>query len=500
MPMNTRRAGVLLHVSSLPSRHGLGDFGPEAHAFADFLARSGQSVWQMLPLTPINAGAGNSPYSSYSAFAGNVLFISVDLLARSGLVRAEDIHRAPDFPLGRVDYSSAAAWRMHVLEAAFDSALPRLRANAAFEDFCQREEAWLDDYVLFMALKREQNFAPWFAWPMELRLREEAALRAARARLGYSMLQERFYQYLFARQWRDLRRHCTDLGIAIMGDAPIYVSLDSCDVWANRGIFELDDTGLPVYSAGAPPDYFSATGQMWGNPVYAWERLERTGFSWWIQRLAHESRRYDLVRLDHFRGFCAFWQVPACEPTAENGSWIPGPGEKLFEAVSRAVPDLRLVAEDLGVITPDVTELMGRFGFPGMKVLQFAFSENMGQNTYIPHNVVPNSVAFTGTHDNNTTRAWFAEELGPDGRERLRAYVGWNVTEADAADVLIRLTLASVADLAIIPMQDYLGLDGEGRMNMPGVAGGNWGWRLPAGVQTEALSARMRTLAHIYGR
>ncbi len=500
MMRTRRRAGVLLHVSSLPSRHGLGDFGPEAYAFADFLARAGQSVWQMLPLSPVNAGAGNSPYSSYSAFAGNTLFISPDLLVRAGLLRGEDARRAPEFRAARVDYPHAAAWKTRLLEAAFDTAFPRLRGDCAFQAFCHGERAWLDDYALFMALKREQNFAPWYAWPLALRLRDEFALAEARVRLGYHILQERYFQYLFARQWQSLRRYCAELGISIMGDAPIYVSLDSCDVWANREIFVLDDLGLPVYAAGAPPDYFSETGQMWGNPVYDWAHLERTDFAWWIRRLEHERRRCDLVRLDHFRGFCAFWQVPACESTAENGVWIPGPGARLFEAVRRAIPDLHLVAEDLGVITPDVTALMERFGFPGMKVLQFAFSENMGENAYIPHHIAPNSVAFTGTHDNNTTRGWFAGELGHEGRERLRAYVGWKITEADAAEVMIRLALGSVAGLAVVPMQDYLGLGEDGRMNTPGVAGGNWGWRMAPAMLTDELSTRMRTLAWMYGR
>ena len=495
-----RHCGVLMHVTSLPCRHGLGDFGPQAHAFVDFLVAAGQSLWQMLPLTPINAGAGNSPYSSYSAFAGNTLFISPDMLVRQGLLRQADLERSPSFPADRADYGVAASWRGRLLEHAFDNALPRLRKDAAFERFCGSEAFWLDDYCLFMALKREHGGAPWFRWPEGVRLRDRGSLDLARQRLGYDILREKFLQFLFALHWDGLHAYASARGVALIGDTPIYVSLDSCDVWSHRDLFELDDAGLPVFAAGAPPDYFSETGQMWGNPIYAWERQERDGFGWWCRRLGHESRRFDTVRLDHFRGFCGFWQVPACEPTAENGLWIPGPGAKLFRALGRCVPGLSLLAEDLGDITEDVTAVMEEFGFPGMKILQFAFSEDMGRNAYIPHNAVPGCAVYTGTHDNNTTRGWFVRELDAAGRARLSAYVGREVREDQVADVLVRLALGSVARLCVIPMQDYLNLGEEGRMNIPGVAGGNWGWRLRAEMLTDALAVRMRDLAEVYGR
>ncbi|WP_028577898.1 4-alpha-glucanotransferase [Desulfomicrobium escambiense] len=495
-----RRCGVLMHVTSLPCRHGLGDFGPQAHAFVDFLADAGQSLWQMLPLTPINAGAGNSPYSSYSAFAGNTLFISPDMLVRQGLLRQAELDREPSFPTGRVDYAVAASWRSRLLEHVFDNVFPRLRSDAVFERFCRAEAFWLDDYCLFTALKREHGGAPWYRWGEGLRLRRPADLERARQRLGYDILRERYLQFLFSLHWRNLHEYAASRGVAIIGDTPIYVSLDSCDVWSHRELFELDDQGLPVFCAGAPPDYFSETGQMWGNPIYAWERHEKDGFGWWRSRLAHESRRFDMVRLDHFRGFCGFWQVPACEPTAENGLWIPGPGRRLFTELVGSIPGLSLLAEDLGVITADVTELMDEFGFPGMKILQFAFSPDMGKNAYIPHNVVSNCAVYTGTHDNNTSRGWFARELDEAGRARLSAYAGREVREDQAADVLIRMALGSVARLCVIPMQDYLGLGEEGRMNMPGVAGGNWGWRAEDGAMTASLASRMRRLADIYGR
>ena len=495
-----RRCGVLMHVTSLPCRHGLGDFGPQAHAFVDFLARAGQSLWQMLPLTPINAGAGNSPYSSYSAFAGNTLFISPDLLVRQGLLRREELDREPVFPPDRVDYGVAASWRGRLLEHVFDNVFPQLRADAGFEKFCFAESPWLDDYCLFTALKREHGGAPWYRWPQGVRLRDEAALAEARRRLGYDILREKYLQYLFAGHWAGLHAYAGTRGVSLVGDAPIYVSLDSCDVWARRDLFELDDEGRPIYCAGAPPDYFSETGQMWGNPIYAWDRHEKDGFGWWCRRLGHENARFDMVRLDHFRGFCGFWQVPACEKTAENGLWIPGPGARLFEAMRKCLPDLSLLAEDLGVITDDVTALMREFGFPGMKILQFAFSEDMGRNAYIPHNVVENCAVYTGTHDNNTTRGWFSRELDDRGRARLCAYAGREVREDQAADVLIRMALGSVARLCLVPMQDYLNQGEEGRMNMPGVAGGNWGWRVQEGMLTEDLAGRMRELAGIYGR
>lgn len=495
-----RRSGVLLHVTSLPNRYGLGDFGPQAHEFVDFLAAAGQSVWQVLPLTPINSGAGNSPYSSYSAFAGNILFISPDLLVRQGLLQARDVREVPIFPPDRVDYALASSWRTRVLEQAFDNVFASLRRDAAFLRFCREESHWLDDYALFMALKEEHKGAPWYSWPRDLRLRQPAALEQARERLGYALLRERFFQYLFAQHWQALRDYAHGRDVRFLGDAPIYVSLDSSDVWSCQHLFELDAEGRPIFSAGAPPDYFSETGQMWGNPVYAWDRHSRDGYAWWIRRLTHESSRFDLIRLDHFRGFCAFWQVPACDPTAENGLWVPGPGAELFAAVEKKIPGLEIVAEDLGVITPDVVELMNNFDYPGMKVLQFAFSPDMAVNAYIPHRITPRSVVYTGTHDNNTTRGWYAEELGQDGRARLTDYTGQNVTEATVAEVLIRMALGSVAELCIIPLQDYLNLGREGRMNIPGQAGGNWGWRVPGERLSAELERQMLHLSQIYGR
>jgi len=495
-----RRCGVLLHVSSLPGRHGSGDFGPAAHEFVDFLSDGGQGLWQMLPLTPINAGAGNSPYSSYSAFAGNTLFVSPDLLVRQGLLRARDVQHPPSFPPDRVDYAAAALWRGRLLDQAFDNVFAALRSDRGFNAFCRSEAFWLDDYCLFKALKREQGGVSWLRWPRGIRLRERQALELARERLGFDILRERFFQYLFSRQWAGLHEYAAMRGVTLLGDVPIYVSLDSSDVWAHRELFELDAEGLPIYCAGAPPDYFSETGQMWGNPVYDWERQKRDGYSWWAERLRHENARFDMLRLDHFRGFCGFWQVPACEPTAENGVWVPGPGAAFFEAMGESVPGLSILAEDLGVITEDVVAVMDGFGFPGMKVLQFAFSPDMGRNAYIPHHIPRHSAVYTGTHDNNTIRGWFSGELDDEGRRRFCAYAGRDVPPEGAAEAMIRMALGSVAELCVVPMQDYLNLGGEARMNVPGVAGGNWEWRMRPEAAREELAARMRFLAEIYGR
>lgn len=495
-----RRCGVLLHVSSLPGRHGCGDFGPTAHEFVDFLADGGQGLWQMLPLTPINAGAGNSPYSSYSAFAGNTLFVSPDLLVRQGVLRARDAQHPPSFPAGRVDYAATAAWRGRLLDQAFDNVFASLRTDRGFNAFCRSEAFWLDDYCLFKALKREQGGASWLRWPRGIRLREGDALERARERLGFDILRERFFQYLFSLQWEGLHEYAAMRGVALLGDVPIYVSLDSSDVWAHRELFELDAEGLPIYGAGAPPDYFSETGQMWGNPVYDWERQKRDGYSWWAERLRHENSRFDMLRLDHFRGFCGFWQVPACEPTAENGVWVPGPGAAFFEAMQESVPAMSLLAEDLGVITEDVVAVMDAFGFPGMKILQFAFSPDMGRNAYIPHHIPRHSAVYTGNHDNNTIRGWFSGELDDEGRRRFCAYAGRDVPPAGAAEAMIRMALGSVAGLCVVPMQDYLNLGGDARMNVPGVAGGNWEWRMRPEAVREDLAAWMRFLAEIYGR
>lgn len=494
-----RRAGVLLHVTAVPSPVGMGDWGPSALEFLDFLAEAGQSLWQILPLAPTNTGAGNSPYSGYSAFALNPLLVAPQLLARDGFLTARDVANPPTGPEGVVDFAAQTAWRHGLLDAAFDAAWPGLGRDPAFAAFCQEHAAWLEDWALFVALKREAQGAPWYQWDPGVRRRHPQAMDAARQRLGFWIQRERFVQYVAWRQWQDILAYAQRLGIVVLGDVPIYVSLDSCDVWAHPEIFQLDGEGRPIYCAGAPPDYFSPTGQMWGNPVYDWERLEATGFAWWVERLAHEARRVHAMRLDHFRGFCAYWQVPACEPTAENGVWVPGPGRRLFDAVRRRLPEACFVAEDLGVITADVRQLMADLGLPGMRVLQFAFGGG-ADNPYLVHHIPEEAVVYTGTHDNNTSRGWWEDEAGPGVRTHVEDYVGRPVTAEDAAEVMIRLCLMSRARWAVVPLQDYLGLGSAARFNTPGQAAGNWAWRALPGACSSALAQRMRHLAGLYDR
>ncbi|MDR2503971.1 MAG: 4-alpha-glucanotransferase [Deltaproteobacteria bacterium] len=483
--MSERSCGVLLHISSLPSAFGIGDLGPAAHAFALALASAGVRFWQFLPLTPTSEFIGNSPYSSPSAFAGNPLFISPELLCEQGLVSRADVDDAVNLYCrgsapGRVDYRAVCAQRRAVLNAAFARGFASLGEGEDFLHFCRAEASWLDPYALFAAIKEEHGGASWVDWPDALKWREPVFLESWEAKNRRSVLRHKFIQYLFFSQWRVLRRRCAELGLALIGDLPIYVTHDSADVWANPELFQLDGQGAPSSVAGVPPDYFSATGQRWGNPVYDWEAMRQKGFSWWIKRLEHNLRMMDVARLDHFRGFCAYWAIPAEEKTAVNGQWVKAPGRELFSALrGHFGPDLPLVAEDLGVITEDVRELMRDFALPGMKVLQFGFGgEKPALNPDAPFRHSQNSVVYTGTHDNPTTLDWFSS-AAPQEQGNLARYAGRDLGPEDAVDFMLRLALGSPADLAVIPMQDILGLGEEGRMNTPSVAAGNWEWRLP---------------------
>jgi len=493
--MGDRRAGVLLHVTALPGGLGMGDFGPAATDFVDFLASAGQGIWQVLPLAP--TGPGNSPYSSAGAFAISPVLISPQRLVQDGLVSERDLAGAPAGGT-RVDFVQQARWREAILDIALDAVWPGLTRNEAFLAFCHKHAWWLDDFALFQALKRERDGAPWYSWERSVRLRHPQAMDDARRRLGFWIQRERCIQYLAWHQWQEVLAYAQERGVLVMGDVPIYVSLDSSDVWANQRIFQLDGDGRPIFCAGAPPDYFSATGQMWGNPVYDWPYLASTGYAWWVGRMEHEARRAHVLRLDHFRGFCAFWQVPACDPTAENGVWIPGPGRALFHAVAQRLPGLQLVAEDLGVITEDVRHLMDALGLPGMRVLQFAFGGGP-ENPYLPHHIPVQSVVYTGTHDNNTTLGWWQEEASAAVREHVEAYVGHSVGD-NAPEALVRLALMSPARWAVVPLQDFLGLGSQARFNTPGQAWGNWEWCAPAGCLTAALSEKIRSLTVLYGR
>ena len=505
--MNHRAAGILLHVSSLPGRYGIGDLGG-GRALIDSLARARMGIWQVLPLSP--TGYGDSPYQSLSAFAGNPLVVDLGELTAHGWLQTGDLAVAPNFPQERVDFERVAPWRTALLRRAFErfenagSAADR----ADLEVFCRQSQFWLDDYALFAALKREFNEVEWTRWPPALASRIAAALNSSRARLAGEIRFQAFVQWCFFRQWRLLREHARARGVRIVGDLPIFVAHDSADVWANQSLFQLDSHGLPTVVAGVPPDYFSATGQLWGNPLFDWERMAADGYAWWIKRLGQAMQLFDFVRLDHFRGFEACWEIPAGAQTAAAGHWTPGPGAQFFTAATAALGPLPLIAEDLGVITPAVEALRDQFAYPGMRVLQFAFGVDPKAPDYLPHNFIPHSVVYTGTHDNDTTVGWFHSRVGSgttrsaEQIERERDFA-LRYLHSDGREIhwdLIRLAMASVARLAVFPMQDVLGLGSEARMNLPSTTEGNWRWRMGAGQWTADHERRLYELADTYDR
>ncbi|MEW5773374.1 MAG: 4-alpha-glucanotransferase [Thermodesulfobacteriota bacterium] len=500
-PLAERGFGVLLHLTSLPGPYGCGDLGSSARDFARWLARSGASCWQFLPLTPTETFLGDSPYSSPSAFAGNTLLVSPELLMRAGLARLADAQQSLPPARGRADFAAVRRHRDAMLAAAFARAREGLHRDAAYREFREtRDSAWLTDYALFRALKHRHGGKPWTEWPEPLRRRDPQALAAAARDLAGEMEEVRFAQHLFFSQWAQLREHCRELGIVLVGDLPIYVTHDSADVWAHQGLFKLDETGRSTLVAGVPPDYFSKTGQRWGNPVYDWKANAEQGYAWWLSRLAHNLELCDVVRLDHFRGFAAYWEIPAAEKTAINGTWEEGPGEHFFRAVAARFPDLPFIAEDLGDITPDVTALRRAFGLPGMHVLMFGLGGDVGESTNALHHHEAVGVAYSGTHDNNTALGWFRSETGGDDAARFQDYLGHPLTEVNAAAEMVRLALLSPARTAILPMQDLLGLGADARMNVPASENGNWAWRMARGAATPALADALRRKASLFGR
>ncbi|MGX9364502.1 4-alpha-glucanotransferase [Desulfoplanes sp. PS50] len=498
--MTRRASGILLHITSLPSRYGIGDLGPEAYNFVDFLASAKQTYWQLLPLTPTNSGTGNSPYNAYSAFAGNPLLISPDLLLAQRFLSSENLREVPCFPDDRVEYARVAMWKDRLLTIAFENGLSWLPGRSGYQDFKTNNQGWLEDYALFASLKQHFEGLPWYYWPKDIRFRHPSSLDTWRNRLNLQMERERFKQFVFFEQLGNLKGYCATKGVRLFGDMPIYVSLDSCDVWSHPELFDLDANRLPIHVAGAPPDYFSKKGQLWGNPVYDWERMEDNGFAWWTDRLGHNQKLYDTVRLDHFRGFAAFWQVPACSRTARNGVWRPCPGKRLFEKVLSELPDLDIIAEDLGHITDDVRELMDHFGFSGMKVLQFAFSDDLPNSPYIPHNVDKHSVFYTGTHDNNTLQGWYENDISLEERELAAEYLGTGHDFHGLHWAMIRAVMMSVAHVCVFPLQDVLELGGEARMNRPSETDGNWAWRVRRERLSEAVARKLARMVWLYGR
>ena len=490
-----RSSGILLHPTSLPGRWGIGELGAEAFKFIDFLSDAGQSLWQILPLGP--TGYGDSPYQCFSAFAGNPLLVSLDRLVKDGLLTERDLG-TPDLPQDRVDYGAVIEFKLPLLQLSFER-LQRGASSAhatAFSEFCAAQAGWLDDYALFMAIKQEHSGASWNLWKRDIATRQPEALERWSHALARQVTLQKYLQYLFFSQWHQVKAYANERGIRIVGDAPIFVAYDSADVWANSHLFYLDEQGHLTVVAGVPPDYFSATGQLWGNPLYRWDQMAETGYAWWIDRVKMTLGTVDIVRLDHFRGFEAYWEVPADEETAINGRWVPGPGAALFTALERALGDLPIIAEDLGVITPQVEALRDQFHLPGMKVLQFAFDDD-ARNPYLPHNYSRDCVAYTGTHDNDTTLGWLWS-LGHAEREAVRCYLGRD--GSDIAWDLWRLALSSVADISIVPLQDVLRLGTAARQNTPGKASGNWSWRFRAEALTPDLARGIRLLTATYGR
>jgi 4-alpha-glucanotransferase len=507
--LDERASGLLMHVTSLPGPHGNGDLGPEARRFADFLAAGGQSLWQMLPVAP--CGYGNSPYSAQSAFAGNPLLIALEPLQAAGWLSESALAGAHELPEERVDYTAAERFRTRCLRMAFEHG----RKDPSFTTFRDENRAWLADYALFRALKSAHGEVEWTCWQPEFRDRVPAALARAAHELADEIAYRSFEQWLFADQWRELRAYCHAKGVALIGDIPIFLAHDSADVWQHRELFHVDDSGMPTLVSGVPPDYFSATGQRWGNPLYRWDVLRDTGYRFWLDRMRTMFERFDVVRLDHFIGFLRFWEIPAKDETAVNGRWVDGPADDFFHALARDQGTLQLIAEDLGEVTPEVYALRDRFGLSGCKVLQFAFGTDPASHAFLPHNYTRRSVVYTGTHDNDTVVGWFRadEELAADegatsnrSREQIekeRVAVLEYLGVRDGREIhwdMIRACMLSVANTAIFPMQDVLGLGSEARMNRPGRPAGNWEWRVAPGAADAGLAERLLVLTRRYER
>jgi len=498
--INQRSSGILLHITSLPSSYGIGDLGPGAFQFVDFLHSIGQKVWQILPLTPTDGFLGNSPYSSCSAFAGNSLLISPDSLIKERLLSKSEAVHSSSFPREKVNYKAVTKYKNELLVKCYKRNRDSIVKDHAFKDFCAQNAYWLDDYSLFKGIKAHKKEQPWFKWPDVLRNRKNQALENWREQCQEEIDRQKFIQFLFFRQWSVLQQYCRRKGVKILGDLPIYVDHDSVDVWTHPSLFKLDEYSMPQFVAGVPPDYFSETGQRWGNPVYDWRTGEESDFAWWMERIRHNLNHFDFIRIDHFRGFVAYWEVPVRELNAINGQWVKAPCDKFFEKICKEFPTLPIIAEDLGTITPDVTEAINRHGFPGMKVLLFAFGGDISTHSYIPENYPERCIAYTGTHDNNTIHGWVKHDATETEKENLLKYFGEKIENKNLHWEFIKRIINSKAATVIFPLQDILGLGEETRMNCPGTKEDNWQWRLSEKSLRKDVMKRMKELTKKSGR
>jgi 4-alpha-glucanotransferase len=497
--MTVRSSGVLLHITCLFNRFGIGDLGPGAYRFADLLAESGQSTWQVLPMNPTDPGHGNSPYHSISAFAGNSLLISPELLAAQGWVSEREVEEGFDDNEGYVDFNAVIKYKERLFDNAFDRFQNHRETIPEFECFCTNAD-WLDDYALFVVLRRQYPGKSWNQWPMTLRDRNAEAVLEAQETFSDQLQKEKFHQYLFFSQWCKLKKYCNQRGIRIFGDIPIYMPYESADVWANPKQFKLDYRLQPSGLSGVPPDYFSSTGQLWGHPVYDWKEQQQNRYPWWTRRIELNLNMFDIIRIDHFRGFVGFWEVAPGEETAQHGKWVEAPAEDFIRYLYRRFGCLPIIAEDLGTITPDVKEVLWRFGLPGMRVLQFAFGEDFPDCTHLPHLYEKKCVAYTGSHDNNTVLGWYKNEIDDGTKKRLHQYLGKMVPENEIHWEMIRMAMMSVANTVIIPFQDLAGLGSEARMNTPGKGEGSWRWRMTRDQFTPEIREKLRMMTHTYGR
>ena len=493
-----RSGGVLLHPTSLPGKYGIGDLGPNAYRWVDFLGETNSKLWQILPLG--QTGYGDSPYQCFSAFAGNIYLISPEALVEDGLLEKDDLEELPLFPTGKVDFGLVISWKNKILSISAARFLENLNQDEfnEYNQFCEHESFWLDDYALFMVLKSKFSSKSWLDWPLTIRKRDRNFMSHFIQYHQEEIKTQKFYQYLFFKQWLKLKKYANERHVEIIGDTPIFVAMDSADVWTNPDLFCLNERLEPEVVAGVPPDYFSKTGQLWGNPLYDWPTHKKTGFYWWINRIKSNLRLFNYIRLDHFRGFSGYWEVPAQMPTAEIGRWLPGPGEDLFDALISEFSELPIIAEDLGVITADVVALKDRYQLPGMKVIQFAFDLDPA-NTFLPHNFEPNCVVYTGTHDNDTSLSWFTEQPN-EIKKQVYKYLNGS-EENDIPIILIREIWRSVAAFALAPMQDFLSLGKSARMNYPGRPYGNWTWRMSqTDLNNQVIKEFLREINYLYSR